>query len=282
MRQVERVLRFAIARAARVPSLQRPAFAAFARLFPDQPWTAAHPFDRALGTDTGGFLPQWLLQPDVAEADRGSPYAGCQPACVGAALDSLPDPARFSFLDLGCGKGRAMIVASGYPFRSILGVELAAGLVAIANRNASIVAAAHPERTALRALAGNAGEVALPAGDLVIFNYHAFPRSLVSQIIGRLAAAAADREIFFVYENPVCFEVLDAAPGFTRWFAAKVGCTDHERGHAAEDEDSVVVWRAGGPVRVAHPGADAPLRETTPGWRAEVADPAATPLERVT
>ncbi len=90
MKQVERVLRLAMARAARVPVLQRAAYAAFTRLFPDQPWKATHPFDRMFGTDTGGFLPQWLPQPHVAEAERGSRYAGCQPACLHAALDSLP------------------------------------------------------------------------------------------------------------------------------------------------------------------------------------------------
>nr|WP_321986504.1 hypothetical protein [uncultured Lichenicoccus sp.] len=54
--------------------------------------------------------------------------------------------------------------------------------------------------------------------------------------------ASAEREIFFVYENPVCWDVLDAAPGFTRWFAARVACDAHERGHSAEDDDTAVIW----------------------------------------
>ncbi|TLU74018.1 class I SAM-dependent methyltransferase [Lichenicoccus roseus] len=271
MTQVKRAVRFALARAARMPGMQRPAFAAFARLFPDQPWQATHPFDRGLGTDTGGFVPQWLLQPGVTEADQGSPYAGCQPECVRAALASLPDTRNYSFIDLGCGKGRAMIVASEYSFHAILGVELSGGLVAVAARNAALVARAHPERTRLQPMQGDAAGVALPDGPLVIFNYHAFPRALVGRIAERLAAAASPgREIFYVYENPVCHYVLDALPGFTRWFAAKVACTDEERGRSPGDEDTVVVWRAGGPPRTAHDGADAGLRETVPGWGVEL------------
>src|SRR5947208_15284999 len=34
----------------------------------------------------------------------------------------------FTFIDLGSGKGRTLLMASDYPFRRILGVELLAGL----------------------------------------------------------------------------------------------------------------------------------------------------------
>ncbi len=164
-----------------------------------------------------------------------------------------------------------MIVASAYPFRAILGIELAAGLVAIAARKAAIVGRAHPERTKLQARLGDAGEVVLPPGRLVVFNFNAFPRAQVRQIIGRLAAVATpDREVFFVYENPVCSDVPDAAPEFSRWFASRVPCAGQERSHSAKDGDPVVVWRAGDPARIAHPGADAAVRETRRGWRAEL------------
>jgi SAM-dependent methyltransferase len=39
------------------------------------------------------------------------------------------------FLDLGCGKGRALLMASLYPFRRVTGVELSAELAAAAVRN---------------------------------------------------------------------------------------------------------------------------------------------------
>nr|WP_321986505.1 hypothetical protein [uncultured Lichenicoccus sp.] len=97
MRQLERVMRFAITRAARVPDLQRPAFAAFARLFPDQPWSATHR-STARWTPTpaascrNGCCSRTSRRPSAA-----APYAGCQPACVRAALDRLPDPAASAF-----------------------------------------------------------------------------------------------------------------------------------------------------------------------------------------
>ena len=274
---IKRVLNTVIHRsastAARVPLLQGPIFAAYARLFPDGPWMRKHPFDRQFATDTSGFLPTWLLRSGLSSNRHGVCYAGCHPTCVRAALDAIPDLAGCSFLDLGCGKGRALIVASEYRFGRIVGVELSAELAKVANRNARVIAAAYPQRVRLAARNGDATTAGLPPGNLVVFNYHAFGRALVERIVHRLAdeVAATGREVFFIYENPVHADVLDGLPGFTRWFARAVPCEPAERGFSADDDDSVVVWRGGGPPRQAHPGAGAAIVMTKPGLRAEVA-----------
>ena len=258
--------------AARVPVLQRPLFAIYSRLVPDAPWMQTHPFDRQFGTDTSGFLPTWLLRSGLSANQHGACYAGCHPTCVRAALDSIPDPAGYSFLDLGCGKGRAMIVASEYPFREIIGVELSAELARVANRNAKVIRRAFPGRVPIKARNGDATQADLPAGSLVVFNYHAFGRELVDRIVRRLhdEFVVAGREVFFIYENPVHHDALDGIPGFTRWFARRVPCDPAERGFSADDDDNVVVWRGGGPPRQAHDGAGASIVIAKSGLRAEV------------
>lgn len=49
-------------------------------------------------------------------------------------LSSL-DLSQFSFIDLGCGKGRAILIASEYPFIEILGVEASPKLCTVAQSN---------------------------------------------------------------------------------------------------------------------------------------------------
>ncbi len=274
--RIRRILNAVVRRgstaAARVPMLQRPLFALYSRLFPDAPWMRTHPFDRQFGTDTSGFLPNWLLRSGLSANRHGVCYAGCHPTGVRAALDSIPDPAGYSFLDLGCGKVRAMIVASEYPFRGIIGVELSAELARVANRNAKVIRAAFPRRVPIKARNGDAAQADLPAGSLVVFNYHAFGRELVDRIVRRLdeEVVAAGSEVFFIYENPVHSDALDSIPGFTRWFAGNVPCDPAERGFSADDDDRVVVWRGGGPPRQAHDRADTSIVVTKSGLRAEV------------
>ncbi len=61
-------------------------------------------------------------------------YIGSQPSIMRRALSALGPVERYDFLDLGCGKGRALIVAAEFPFRAITGVELSPALAAIARR----------------------------------------------------------------------------------------------------------------------------------------------------
>ena len=77
--------------------------------------------ERRLGIDTRGFIP-----PVALGYESESPgYDPIPYVCIDAALDSLAlDPQRDVFVDIGCGKGRAVVVAATRPFRQVLGIEL--------------------------------------------------------------------------------------------------------------------------------------------------------------
>lgn len=63
-------------------------------------------------------------------------YQPSEPTLFHEILQSVPaDPAGFTFIDLGSGKGRTLLMASDYPFRGILGVELLSELNQVATRN---------------------------------------------------------------------------------------------------------------------------------------------------
>ncbi|MEJ1975933.1 MAG: class I SAM-dependent methyltransferase [Acetobacteraceae bacterium] len=238
----------------------------------DDPFSRTHPLDVQYGVQTSGFLPAWLLWSGLPADAHSTAYAGCQPSCLRAALRSIPGLETARFLDLGCGLGRAMIVASEFPFAAIEGVELSPNLARCARRNIHAVAAQHAGRPAMTARQGDASQALLPPGRLVVFLYHSFGADLVAMVARRVAAHGRDGgETFFIYENPVHGAVLDAMPDFTRWFAAYVHCDPVERGFGPEDGEAVVVWRAGA-VQALQPAADAgrQIVITKPGWRAEL------------
>src|SRR5207245_5268496 len=52
-------------------------------------------------------------------------------------LQALPAvPSQLTFVDFGCGKGRALVLAAEHGFRRVLGIECDAQLFAAAQRNA--------------------------------------------------------------------------------------------------------------------------------------------------
>ncbi len=238
-----------------------------------EPWMRRHPFDSSYGTTTNGTLPPWLLRSGGIADEHVTAYAGCQPSCLRQALTAIPQPEDYTFVDLGCGKGRALILASELPFKRILGIELAPGLVTIARRNARIISKLHPQRTPIEAVKGDATTFPLPEGNLVIFLYHSFGPELVARMLSRMADAVAgtDRTIFFIYENPVYGQLVDSTGKFTRWYGENVPCMTSEAGFAPDNSDIVVIWRIGGPPAISpHSGATRPIVVTKPGWRAEL------------
>src|SRR5882724_11839191 len=68
-----------------------------------------------------------------------SPYQPTEAALFHEMLASLKIGFHdFTFIDLGSGKGRTMLMASDYPFRHILGIELLPQLNAVAQKNIAV------------------------------------------------------------------------------------------------------------------------------------------------
>lgn len=209
-------------------------------------WERVHPFDRAAGTDTSGVVSAAEL-PDHEARAHAVCYAGSQPSLLRQALATLPELDACTFVDLGCGKGRALLVASEFPFRDILGVELSAPLARIARRNAALVARRFPQRTAVRVVVADASSFHLPHGDLVLFLYHPFGAELVARVVTGVEAAlkAAPCTLYVIYYNPVAGHCFDASPLLRRRFARTLPYAPDERGYGPDETDTVVIWQGG-------------------------------------
>lgn len=217
-------------------------------------WDRVHPFDRLNGTQTSGFVPASEL-PEGEPREHAVCYAGSQPSILRAALSTLPGLETCVFVDLGCGKGRALLVASEFPFCDILGVELSPGLAATARRNADRIALQHPHRTAIRVIVADASREPLPPGNLVLFLYHPFDAQGVARVATAVDAALAEarRRIYVVYYNPVASQCFDASPALRRRFARMLPYSPQERGFGPDLTDTLVIWENGAPSGEALP-----------------------------
>ena len=209
-------------------------------------WERIHPFDRAHGTDTSGVVSAENLPVDgTAARDHAVCYAGSQPSVVRQALAACAPVEGFTFVDLGCGKGRALLVASEFPFRGILGVELSAPLARIASRNAALIAGRFPQRTAISVAVADASTLPLPSGNLLLFLYHPFGPELVARVGASVAAALAaeHRRIYVVYVNPVASHCFDASPMLYRRYARELPYAAEELGYGPDETGTVVIWQ---------------------------------------
>jgi SAM-dependent methyltransferase len=203
-----------------------------------------HPVDREYGIRTGGSIASEVLYRSQRAAAGRTFYVGSQAGVVRRALALVRDPQTTVLLDLGCGKGRVLAIGSEFPFREIVGVELAETLAVIAEQNMAIVRRSFPERSPIRVVNGDAGAFPLPDAALAIFLFHPFGEATMRRLAARIDEAIATRAhaVTVIYYNPVYGAVFDSMPGLVRAHALEVPYDEFERGVDADESSAVVVW----------------------------------------
>jgi SAM-dependent methyltransferase len=199
-----------------------------------------HPIDLQYGTETSGFVDALALQHDVRLVDQLNPYMGSQPTIIRRALDTLGDIAGYTFIDIGCGKGRPLIVASEYPFALALGYDISEDLVKTANANGAVMARRFPQRPPIRAVTANVADLAVPSGKVVVFMYNPFGPDLMASLLSKLEEGLSSGEVF------------DGSKYLKRWFARTLAYDHHELGFGPEVQEGVVIWQS---LRGARPDA---------------------------
>jgi hypothetical protein len=179
-------------------------------------------FDSAHGVDTGGIT--MLKRLDVAgDADDSVPHIASDPEEFSSAMDALGiDFTRFTFVDVGAGKGRAMLLASHYRFRRLVGVEFARELVDVARRNIQVAGPSISSRA--RIVHQDATTYELPNEPIVLFMYNPFGC--------RTMAAVAERTRASFDRNPRPLHIVYLVPKeLDTWTAA--GFVADQRDHYA-------------------------------------------------
>jgi SAM-dependent methyltransferase len=149
-----------------------------------------------------------------------SAYQPTEPAAFQEMLDALQKSlkcgqkvlnfADFTFLDLGSGKGRTLLMASDYPFRRIVGVELLPSLHKIAQQNLSQYHSEAQKCFALESICGDATDFTFPDDPLLIYLFNPFPESGMREVFTNLEKSlrANSRPVYVLYHNALLEHVL--------------------------------------------------------------------------
>jgi SAM-dependent methyltransferase len=123
------------------------------------------------------------------------------------------DYERYTFVDMGSGKGAVLLYAADFPFQEIIGVEFSPALNRIAERN--LAAYRGKKRCArVKTLCMNAAAFPIPEGPAVLFLFNPFKgRTLetVSGNIERAVEAVAGDLVVVYYHTESRHPVFDEA-----------------------------------------------------------------------
>jgi SAM-dependent methyltransferase len=142
----------------------------------------------------------------VAEADvaRGNGvYRPLTEKLFRASIASIGiEASRFTFVDIGSGKGKVLFMAADLPFKHIVGVEYAAGLHKAAVRNVATYRSNTQKCRSIEPVHADALEYRLPDGPLVLFIFNALAKEIMRGLLAKLDLdAAVERPLLLIYTN---------------------------------------------------------------------------------
>jgi len=202
-----------------------------------------HPFDLEHGVDTSGLLFAEHLASGHAHDDHINAYWGTAPSGFRGILEQWRQALAgtrygiedYTFLDIGCGKGRVLMLASDAPFERIVGVELSPALTAIAESNIVKWSIARHLCSDIHVLNVDALAAQIPDSPVVLYIYNSFNLYVMLPLLKRLQTLALARStpIDLIYAKPQQALLVDAVPGIALLTAGSIALTPEDRAACA-------------------------------------------------
>ena len=223
-----------------------------------------HPFDVEFGVRTSGLIAGRHLTSGQRHDRHNTAYYGVAPSVFQGLVKrwrrSRPVAAmeEFTFVDVGSGMGRAVLLASELTFKAVVGVELHKELDRIARRNLAVWRKAGWSRAPMKMIRGDAVEFQWPSGPCLAFLFNPFGAVVMRRLLKQMRKSFQGRpgELDILYVNNEQERVLERQAGFQHLFLGEVhrsradAIADHrilanqpEGEYASSNAEDCSIWR---------------------------------------
>ena len=154
----------------------------------------------------------------------GRHYFATEPWLFQQIMQAMPtDFTHFTFVDLGSGKGRVLLMASDYGFQRIVGVEFVAELHRVAEKNIVSYANARQLCRQIKSLCMDAHDFQFPADPLVVYLFNPFAEPTFAYVLEslRVSVEQRPRPVYIAYR----FTEFDKLLAQANWLE-KVAATE--------------------------------------------------------
>jgi len=226
-----------------------------------------HPFDVVNNVRTSGLIAGRHLKSGHHHDRHTTAYYGVAPSVFRALLKGwrgtkpVASIRDFTFIDIGAGMGRAVLLASEMPFHRVVGVELHPTLAGIARRNLQRWRVIGRVHAPTRIHCCDAVEFPLPAGPCLLFLFNPFGKAVMRRLLQRVARDFADRpgQLDLLYVNNEQEAAIERHRGFRRLFLGQIArsradaIADHailanqpDGEYASSNYEDCSIWRCTG------------------------------------
>jgi len=128
-------------------------------------------------------------------------------------LDAVPVPLDgTTFVDVGSGMGRVVLLAARRPFKTVVGVEVSGALHEIARENVARFERDELRCRDVRLVRKDAAEYKFPRGKLALYLYNPFRGPVLETVLEHVLAQP--REVTLLYHTPAERDVVERTRAF--------------------------------------------------------------------
>ena len=161
-------------------------------------------FDIRYGTDTMGWVQKTDLALKSKNRRHSSKYQATKFRPFMKFMAEVHFPPDSVFVDVGCGKGRVLLMASRYQFAKIIGIEFDPCLAEIARTNINRYRAITNRKIAVEVVCGDILDYQIKGDENVWFLYNPFDEVVLRRFLRKLQESLLKhpRKIWLIYHVP--------------------------------------------------------------------------------
>lgn len=160
-------------------------------------------FDRKWGIETAAHWDHPKNGELVTElAERYEPTSPAVIEKIMRSLGCLTD--SYLFFDIGCGKGRVLVMASTWHFKRVVGIEFSKYLADIAVENVNRFKEKNSSTSDIDVICEDATAYDFPDEDALIFLFNPFKEEIMRKVLENIRKSARTKKNrYIIYHNPV-------------------------------------------------------------------------------
>lgn len=175
-------------------------------------------FDARYGTDTARRIPREQIATNSENIVHCVNYGASKAMPFMKLMRTLKLPQEGVFVDLGSGKGRAVMLATKYGFRKVIGIEFSGALCDAARANLEKFLRKCPSRSQVEIVESDVTKYQFNDEETVFFMLDPFNAPVLTEVLRniRVSVGRKPRTIWLIYSVPREQHIIDQAGLFTQ------------------------------------------------------------------
>lgn len=161
-------------------------------------------FDLAYGTDTWSRVEMQSLAFTSKSKEKALRYESTRTRPFNRLMAAVRPPKSSTFVDIGAGKGRALILAGMYGFEKVVGIEFSPELCSIARENIERVRKKCGLDAAIEIVEADILDYQMKSEENIYYMYNPFGSEMTEKIAGMITDTLVmfPRKLTFIYGWP--------------------------------------------------------------------------------